>query len=98
MKSKRPSPPPGMTNREFLRELFRRSPREQSLSYREMWRRHPAFSAYAAVAVGLTVLGVMNLVDGGGSRLQSGLYPAAWIAWIVMFVSGIRRNEPPSEQ
>lgn len=98
MKGKRSSPPPGMTTREFLRELFRRSPRQPSISYREMWRRHPVFCAvYAAVAVALTVLGVMNLVNGGGSHLQRALYAACWFAWIALLVIGIRRVDPPSE-
>jgi hypothetical protein len=88
-----------MTTREFLRELFRRSARGKSLTYREMWRRHPAFCAlYAAVAIGLTTLSGMNLEDSGGSHLQRGLYLAAWIAWIALLVIGVRRIEPPSEQ
>lgn len=58
---------------------------------------HPVLCAlYVAVATGLTVLGVMKLVD-GGSHLQRALYLIFWIAWISMWVVVVRRDEPPRE-
>jgi hypothetical protein len=97
VRSKRPLPPAGMTGREFLRETFRPSPGTRSFDYRGMWRRHPVVSAlYVVVAVGLTVLGVLNLVD-GHSRVRSALYLVFWIAWIALLTALVRRGDPPSE-
>jgi hypothetical protein len=61
-------------------------------------RRHPVLSAlYAAVGVGLAVVGILNLAL-GHVDWRRWLYPALWIAWFVLLVVLIRRDEPPTEQ
>ena len=65
---------------------------------RRSWQRHPVLSGiYVVVAVGFGVLGVIDLVD-GHSRLRGGLYLVLWIAWFILLVVLVRRDEPPSEQ
>ena len=65
---------------------------------RRSWRRHPVLSAlYVAVAVASSVIGVIDLVD-GHSRWRGGLYLVLWLAWLVLLVFLVRRDEPPSEQ
>lgn len=87
-----------MSVREFLREMLRPTPVERSFGYRSMWRRHPVFSAlYVAVAVALTALSLLDLVE-GRSQLRSGLYAFFWFAWIALLIAWIRRDEPPPEQ
>ena len=91
-------PPAGMKGGEFVREMFRPSPRTRSFDHRGMWRRHPVVSAsYVVVAVGLTLLSVLNLVD-GHSRVRGVLSLVFWVAWLALLIIVVRRADPPEER
>jgi hypothetical protein len=61
---------------------------------RRSWRRHPVLSALdVAVALGLAILGLLDLVD-GHSQLRGGI---VFVALFVLLVVLVRRNEPSSD-
>ena len=98
VRRKRPLPPTGMTTREFLREMFRRSPPLRTMSYRQMWRCHPVLLClWTACGLGLALLGLVDFVH-GVPHVWRGVHLGLYAAWFVLWVMLIRRDEPPPER
>jgi high-affinity Fe2+/Pb2+ permease len=65
---------------------------------RRSWQRHPVLSAlYVAVALGLAIVGLLNVVN-GHSQFRGGVYVVLFVAWFVLVVVLVRRDEPPSDR